>query len=371
MPPLGRPPDAASTSAAAGSREGWIDLAKGGAILLVVLLHAQEVLIGNGLGTPAWDTITEALGTLRMPTFFLISGLFARKALTAPLRGFLRSKVWHFLWVYLLWSALYVALFEGIGAVNPGGAFEGMALKWAIDTVIVNNGLWYLVALPVFFLLARWTRRVPVAVQLSVTGVVSLVFASGLIATGTWGADHMPAYFVYFLVGCHFGPVIRSTAVRAGVVVALGIGVLWVTLTALAYTVGWQGAAAAVLPLLAVPFALSAAPLIAGRRWGGPLVWLGRNTLPVYVMHYAPVVLIVLVLKRVGALSDGSPLRWVLPVALAAVTTGVTLLMRLAVVRWAPVLFRLPHRMSAAPGAGPSAVPAVTVMPPQPAPPLG
>lgn len=371
MPPIGRLPDAASTSASAESREGWVDLAKGGAILLVVLLHAQEVLIGNGLGTPAWDTITEALGTLRMPTFFLISGLFARKALTARLGGFLRSKVWHFLWVYLVWSALYVALFEVIGRVNPGGAFEGMALKWAVDTMIVNNGLWYLVALPVFFVLARWTRRIPVAVQLSVTGAVSMVFASGLIATGTWGADHMPAYFVYFLIGCYFSLAIRSAAVRAGLVVALGLGVVWVALTVLAYTVGWQGAAAALLPLLAVPFALSAAPLIARRRWGGPLVWLGRNTLPVYVMHYAPVVLIVLVLKRVVVVSDGSPLRWVLPVAVAAVTTGLTLLMRLAVVRWVPVLFRLPHRMSGAPATGPSVVPAATVTRPQPVPPSG
>jgi uncharacterized membrane protein YcfT len=32
----------------AASRESWVDLAKGATILLVVLLHAQTVLVGGG-----------------------------------------------------------------------------------------------------------------------------------------------------------------------------------------------------------------------------------------------------------------------------------------------------------------------------------
>ena len=53
---------------------GSISSAKGTTILLVVLLHAQTVLVGGGWTGPGGPTAMDALSTLRMPTFFLISG---------------------------------------------------------------------------------------------------------------------------------------------------------------------------------------------------------------------------------------------------------------------------------------------------------
>src|SRR3954452_8126404 len=83
-------------------REPWIDLARGFTILLVVLLHAQAVLAHGGMIGTGWAMAMDALSTLRMPTFFLISGLFAQKAFTIQPSIFRRRKVWNFLWIYAL-----------------------------------------------------------------------------------------------------------------------------------------------------------------------------------------------------------------------------------------------------------------------------
>ena len=62
-------------------RVGWVDAAKGLCILLVVLGHAITELQAHGYYTAQWAGINFFLGPIRMPLFFLLSGLFAGKAL--------------------------------------------------------------------------------------------------------------------------------------------------------------------------------------------------------------------------------------------------------------------------------------------------
>ena len=68
----------------------WVDVAKGACILLVVLHHA--VVKDLALQTPAaldpvadaWQWVTMALKPVRMPLFFVLSGLVASSAVRRP-----------------------------------------------------------------------------------------------------------------------------------------------------------------------------------------------------------------------------------------------------------------------------------------------
>lgn len=337
-------------TSASGSRESWIDLAKGSTILLVVLLHAQTVLVGGGWTSAGWAAAMDGLSTLRMPTFFLISGFFARKSLTVQPAVFRTKKLWTFLWVYALWSLIYIAPLELVGRVSGDQAFLREADRWIAGTFMVDGVLWYLVALPVFFLAARLLRRIPVPVQIVCAGALSFACSSSLINTGQWGLDRMAANFVYFLAGCYFSASIRSAAVRAGWRPAAILGLAWVGLSIVIYARPWPAIDAgflpnlgqAVLPLLAVPFVLISAPLLARRTWANPLTWLGRNTLPIYVMHLAPISLIALAMQRTHLLVAGSWPTKLLPVILTVAAAGIILAVRPFLTHWVPWAFHLP-----------------------------
>ena len=325
-----------------GGRESWIDLAKGAAILLVVLFHSEVLLAAHGLTGAGWAAATTALGALRMPTFFLVSGLFAQKSLTVQSSVFRARKVWPFLWVYALWSMAYILMSGGIGLVSRDRALLLDAAEWAAATLTLSSGLWYLVALPVFFFVTRLLCHVPVRAQVIGAGIVSFTFSCGLVHTGQWGPDHMASNFVYFLIGCYFSGVIRSTVVRVGWMTAASLGLAWIGLFVLFYATHWQDLGYAILPLLAVPFALASASLLARQTWAVPLIWLGRNTLPVYIMHFAPVSLIVLAVRRTHLVTAGSGLAAALPVFVAMAAVGITLGIRWLLMRWAPWSFALP-----------------------------
>jgi uncharacterized membrane protein YcfT len=122
-----------------------------------------------------------------MPTFFLISGLFARRALVVEPSVFRARKVWLFLWVYALWSIVYLALYESIGLLGHDGRFLRKVDQWLAETLTLNSGLWYLVALPAFFVAARLLRAVPSRTQIAAAGVVSFTFSCGLVHTQCQG----------------------------------------------------------------------------------------------------------------------------------------------------------------------------------------
>ncbi|MGW5288818.1 acyltransferase family protein [Rhodococcus pyridinivorans] len=138
-------------------RIAWPDAAKGLCMVLVVLGHSalwfDQQVQGN---STLWLTITDVFAPFRMPFFFLISGLFSVNALARPLQQS-RKRTIGLLWVYVLWTILFVARLFVPGASdgdNPPTAVE------FLQSVLLPTPFWYLWALPVYFLFTWLIFRV-------------------------------------------------------------------------------------------------------------------------------------------------------------------------------------------------------------------
>src|SRR5918997_1351335 len=84
------------------ARLDWVDAAKGMSILLVVGHHIVWFLERSGQAPGAVVSANEALASLRMPLFFLASGLLAAGPLAAQWRGGVRKRGAFFLFLYAI-----------------------------------------------------------------------------------------------------------------------------------------------------------------------------------------------------------------------------------------------------------------------------
>ncbi|MER7891641.1 acyltransferase [Micromonospora sp. NPDC094482] len=333
-------------------RAQWADAAKGLCIILVVGWHVvvkHYLQIDWHLGVPVpglWGALGEQFLPLRMPLFFVISGLFAANAVQRPWRVVARNRIAKFLYLYAAWLLIHTAIlaaapnFPTDRATSPLGLLEQLT--------ITPSNLWYLYALALYFTVAKAVRRVPRPLVLAPAAALSAVAAAGLLATPGNRAGFYQN-LVFFLAGLYLRPQIErwaATATRRRLL-----------LTTAAYTLALAATAATgaqqslgVWPLVsvvAVAFGITAAARLA--RWPAlsrPLATLGRNTLPVYVIHMPVLALLHgLLLGPLSGLDRTGQL--LVAVGYPAVLTGLVLGLSLAIHRGltavpAPWLFDLP-----------------------------
>ncbi|WP_164983927.1 acyltransferase family protein [Cellulomonas endophytica] len=271
-------------------RVAWVDVAKGASVVLVVLHHTLLALTATGYAPRVLLEASTALGTLRMPLFFLASGLFAGRALAGPWGPLLRRRVALFAWVYVLWCALRLPFFSLLA--------HGLDLAaWPSPAVLVHalwqpsSSLWFVHALAVFSLAGRLLRPVPVPVRLGGAAVLSAVVGSGLVPVDSYAWRSMGAYLVFFLLGAHGSGALRRAVARltrpAAAAGALALGAAFAVATAAVH-----GSELARVPgvrlgvgLVAVAAAVLAAAAVGDGRLAAVPRRLGTRTLDVYLVH--------------------------------------------------------------------------------------
>jgi uncharacterized membrane protein YcfT len=292
-------PDAASSAAPAAiapvrPRFAWVDTARGLTMIMVVLLHADAVT--QAMGKPVLPILLfdYALFPLRMPMFFLVSGLLAAGLLRRPAGEVLRRRVLHYAWLYAMWLTIITVghawVLRDLGSPVLQRVYNKVDMP--IDALLVTwNNAWFLYALMLFFALALALRRLPPAAQM---GVALALAVPGL---RDWGTEiGLPVldrfyHFPYFLLGILGAERLRDAVPRqlgnAWRVAALVAG--WLALAALAHVfrVLRDPIVIAALSLIAVPAGLGVAVWLAERlpRLAAPLQVVGRNTLAIYVLH--------------------------------------------------------------------------------------
>lgn len=262
--------------ATAPERQHWMDLLRGGAVLLVIAHHLRLVQqIWDG-GTPwAMVELSEALAPFRMPTLLFASGLLLARSLEKPAGQFLRGKVRGLLWPWLLWSALMLPILGWGHAAHP--------LWWM-------NGMytWFLMALFLYYVTGLLTRRLHPG-WLALGSVVAWT-ALPLLGVAHDMAGPRPDKFLYYAVFFFAGAALRRILAERtlpwAVLVPAMLVALWWALRAARLDVE---PSIPVLTQLVVLSAVIAAVGLAQRlpRWRAlrPVEWLGRHSVVPYLVH--------------------------------------------------------------------------------------
>jgi uncharacterized membrane protein YcfT len=307
-------------------RLAWADVARGGAMMLVVLAHTLQLMDVGGWRLGWLDTANVYLTAIRMPLFFLIAGVFAARAIERSWGGLWRSRLALLVYVYLLWSVIRALWFTVVpwplGDVPP-------ALALVLAPVWPTSGLWFLYALVLYLVIGRLTARLPAWVPLAPAAALAVLAAYDLVPTGGNGVwRSMAMYLFFFLLGARLAEVWKALAARSGwmlliaalVVIPAGV-LLFIRLPDAA-----DGVARIALSLVCVAACLVIAAMLARVRWLAALfIAVGRRTLPVYVTH-ALLLAVLVPLIPVGVVAPVIP-AVVLTAAAVAISLGLNALL--------------------------------------------
>ena len=280
-------------------REGWIDSARGLAIVLVVLFHAVINLDLVGLAGP-WSRLAYTLDTFRMPLFFFLAGLLAPALLARPLRTVLRTRCLNLIYLYVLWCLL-LGTFRALLPHPPPEAFASLALV----LIEPNVYLWFLYTLCLFTLVGWLTQRLPAWLVVGTALICSAVFAAGLVSTGDVPWDKTFRYWFFFVLASRTAPAVRSVVPRMRPVHVVGAGVAYAVVLGFFLYVADDRIifVRPLLGLLAVAAGCGLGVMIARIPALGFVRHLGTRTLPIYVVHAFPI-------TAAAALLTGRNINW-------------------------------------------------------------
>ncbi|MDO5493215.1 MAG: acyltransferase [Nesterenkonia sp.] len=318
-------------------RMRWMDLLRGLAVVLVVIMHGATIPLSTDSGFREWVVVNQYLEPVRMPLLMFLSGMLLPRALKKSSGEYLWGKFAAVGWPALVWMVLYGVL------VFRNGPFD--AAYWA-----TGDYLWFLLALLGCYVIALITRAVhpgvTAAAMITVTSVVSLTILP----------DRILYYGTFFFLGAWLGRWVLAWS-RLPRTVPLLLLVPAAVLSHLAVQDGslrggnWQAAAISMVCLALVMWFAPKIPSNAHTRF---LEWMGRHSLVVYVVHFP----ILVVVHRTMDSLDADPLVHVTATTLLGLglTVGMVLLRPRT-----PWLYQFPRRWTPArwrrgnPSTGPDA----------------
>jgi uncharacterized membrane protein YcfT len=177
-------PDSPSKAA----RCGWIDQARGLAIILLVIFHAGRHAADH-VAVPQWiGTALLALAPFRMPMLMVVAGLLLERSLRGGAVPFVQRKLRQILWPFLVWTLLSLVLAGEAERLLEPKIWQGHA------------NLWFLPFLFSYFMVALLVRRAPHLLVVLVALLISV-----LARDGSRHGERLFVLMAYFYTGAFFG----------------------------------------------------------------------------------------------------------------------------------------------------------------------
>ena len=326
-------------------RVDWVDYAKGFCIIMVVMMHST-LGVEAAAGQESWMGHLVAFAKpFRMPDFFLISGLFLARVIDRDWRTYLDRKVVHFAYFYVLWVTIQFA-FKAPGFAAEHGVL-GVVKLYAEAFIEPFGTLWFIYLLPVFFVVTKLTRGVPVLVIW--TALAALEIAH--VQTGWTVIDEFCARFVYFYTGYILADRIFQIAatVQARPMLAIFGLALWALFNGFYVAVGLDGKpfVSLTLGLIGAVAVVAVAALMAKRDAFAPLRWLGEHTIVVYLAFFLGMAASRSVLLKTGIIPDVGTVALLVTASGIAVAVALFLAVRHTPLRFLferPAWARLPDK---------------------------
>lgn len=322
------------------AREAWIDVAKGIAIVLVVLYHAIMYLDEVGLAG-ALAPLNPVFDTFRMPLFFFMSGVLAASAIRLPYSQLFRKRMSLLLYLYVVWVTLQTLFLLMLPPISPTGAPNATWASLVTLFVRPSSNLWFIYALPLFFTLAWVMRRWPPPLQIGLAALLAVLFGAQILHTGSpW--DKMGKYLVFFIAAIYVGPVVRRVVphIRWWHCLALCVG--YAALVGLIIKLQLTRVPFVLLTLstLAVIVGIAVAVVLARCRAFYFLQSLGARTLPIYLVHTFPMTAL-----AATAVALNVRLSFAVSTLLPVLVSGAAVVLALLLYRWlahVPAIFTVP-----------------------------
>ncbi len=271
-----------------------MDLVKGSSVLIVVLFHAvihMYAVVPDGSVSNGWHTFMNVIEPLRMPIFFMVSGMLATSAMSRPWR-MSRRRTFGMTYLYILWSAIFFIVVAFYIHETPVEAL----LNFPRRLLAGSSGYWYLYALLLYFIIAKALRRWPVWIVLVIAIALNLLRAP----VAQWNRDFMYSIdvgsamtaivtnLVFYILGVYYKEIISWIADRAS-----WWRIAMIIAFASAYGL-WRNSAPEYWEMTYLPISLAwiAAGVMAAhllvvyegpRRFG---TFFGARTLPIFVVQF-------------------------------------------------------------------------------------
>ncbi len=344
MTPNGTSAAAERGAPAAPHRIDWVDYAKGICIVMVVMMHSVlGVELAAGV-TGFMHPLVAFAKPFRMPDFFLISGLFLSVVIDRDWRTYLDRKVVHFAYFYVLWVTIQFGFKAPSFAAESSWTHAGFLY---LESFIEPFGtLWFIYLLPVFFVVAKATRRVPPLLIWSVAALLEMAH----IVTGWTVIDEFCARFVYFYTGYLFADHVfaLSDRARAQPPLALAALALWALVDGGLVKSGFSE-----WPLISLALGLAGAcaiitvaTLLARAHWLKFLRFCGQHSIVIYLAFFLPMATTRTLLLRTGIIHDIGTISLVVT---GVGVVGALAIWRIALTAGANFLFERPAAFWIAP----------------------
>ena len=319
-------------------RSEWVDIAKGICIIFVVMMHSTLGVVDRVGEAGFMEALTAFAAPFRMPDFFLISGLFLGLVINRPMARFFDRKVVHFFYFYLLWLTIQFAFKAPAIALDDGplAALQayGMAFVQPFGT------LWFIYALPVFFLVTRVTKVLPVWMVFGWAIVLHLL----PVHTGWVLFDEFCSRYVFFFAGYAFANMIFdfATTCQANKVITSSALALWAVINGLSVSYGYSQMPFVTLILgfagAGAIVALSA--VLVDMPYTKAINWLGSHSIVVYLAFFLPMAATRTILLKTGIIEQGTWIAFI--TTSAAVIFPVLLYAMVQWSGWGKFLFERP-----------------------------
>lgn len=294
------------------ARLNWVDYAKGLAILLVVYRHALVGLNRAGLFVPEFlYNMQEYVYNFRMPVFFVLSGIFLGKTLNKNTTGKIaKKKVATLFYPYLLWTVVLISM-QILFSAYTNSSRTVVDYSYILLQPRNLDHMWYLLALfntSILYLAARrWWNPGPLV---HVIFAVVLFHLTLLVRDYSFFSD-LFYHYIFLLAGVLLSE--RTLSDRELSLSQLALRMLMVLPFFVVGQWGWQQLdqdnmylqpLLLIIVLIACVFFYYFCRFFYQAGIFKGLIYVGKHSLPVYILHLFVISFIRIVLIKVFMLEN-------------------------------------------------------------------